>query len=166
VVESDETYIGGSDKNKHAKKRVRDEFGNPVRSEKAAVMGMVERGGNVIVQHVKTIDESAKDTFEFVVTKNVSQEATLVTDQHRGYFGMSKYYEHLTVDHTARQYVDGMAHTNTIEGFWSQMKRGIDGIYHWISVKHLQSYAEEFAFRYNTPTLSESGRFNLVLATW
>jgi hypothetical protein len=121
---------------------------------------MLERGGHLRVQHVEQTD---MDTVTFVVTKHVSQECTLSTDQSRAYAQMHQYYHHISVDHSANQYVNGMAHTNSIEGFWSQFKRGIDGIYHWISVKHLQAYAEEFAYRYNSREITESQRFNLVL---
>jgi hypothetical protein len=161
VVEVDETYVGGSDLNKHASKKNKA-LENPKRFKgKAPVVGMVERGGNVIVQQV---EDNHSDTLEFVVTKNVSQEATLVSDQWRGYDKMEQYYDMKRIDHSAKQYVDGMAHTNTIEGFWSQLKRGIDGIYHWVSVKHLHSYAQEFSLRYNSRKFNENQRFNLILA--
>jgi hypothetical protein len=86
-----------------------------------------------------------------------------MTDEWRAYSGLRKGYIHRSVNHSANQYVKGMCHTNTIEGFWRQMKRGINGIYHSISFKHLQSYVNEYALRYNSRKVSENNRFNLVL---
>jgi hypothetical protein len=70
-------------------------------------------------------------------------------------------YDHHTVKHSQHQYVNGRVHTNTIEGFWSLLKRGIFGIYHFTSKKHLQLYVDEFVFRYNSRTQPEAMRFNL-----
>jgi len=161
IVEVDETYVGGKEINKHASKKNYAE-GQKRLNDKAPIVGMVDREeGHVIVQHV---ENASHDVIEYLVTKNVSQEATLVSDQSRAYDRMHKFYEHLRVDHSAKQYVNGMAHTNTIEGFWSQLKRGLDGIYHQVSVKHLGAYAQEFAFRYNTRKMSEATRFDLSMA--
>lgn len=160
TVEVDETYIGGKEINKHESKKKYAE-GQKRLNEKAPVVGMIERGGNLIVQHV---ERPEGEVLDFLITKNVSQEATLITDQARAYDRMGTYYDHWRIDHSKKAYVVGNIHTNTIEGFWSQFKRGIDGIYHWISVKHLQSYAQEFALRYNSRKFSTSNRFNLVLA--
>jgi len=152
TVEVDETY--------ESKKNYAD--GQKRLNEKAPIIGLIDReDGRVIVQQV---DKPSHDVIEYIVTKNVSQEATLISDQSRAYNKMHKFYDHKRVDHSAKQYVNGIAHTNTIEGFWSQLKRGIDGIYHWVSVKHLGAYAHEFAYRYNTRKINENNRFNLVLA--
>ncbi len=160
VVEVDETYIGGKEGNKHKSKKFYKD-GQKRLNDKAPIIGMVDReDGRVIVQQVVKADH---DVVEFVVTKNVSQVATLISDQSRAYNRMSRFYDMHRVDHSANEYVRGMAHTNTIEGFWSQLKRGIDGIYHWVSVKHLQAYAQEFALRYNSRKFNEYTRFNLVL---
>lgn len=161
VVEVDETFVGGADINKHEGKKNK-QLANPKSYKgKAPIVGMIERGGNLIVQQVSDVQG---ETLEFVVTKNVSQESTLVADQWKGYNKLNQFYDLKRIDHSAKQYVDGLAHTNTIEGFWSQLKRGIDGIYHWVSVKHLGAYAHEFSYRYNTRKINENNRFNLVLA--
>jgi len=72
-------------------------------------------------------------------------------------------YNHLRVNHSAKEYVNGMAHTNGMENFWSHLKRGIDGIYHWVSVKHLQTYVTEYTLRMNSRKLTTAARFDLVL---
>lgn len=88
----------------------------------------------------------------------------MYTDEWLGYKGVSKIYDHSVVNHNQGEYVNGRVHTNTIEGFWSLLKRGIVGIYHFTSKKHLQRYVDEFVFRYNTRNIKEACRFNLLLA--
>ena len=80
------------------------------------------------------------------------------------YSGVQKLYSHFSVDHGKGQYVDGDAYTNTIEGFWTLLKRGYIGIYHSMSRKHLQKYVDEFVFRYNTRKISDSERFKFLLS--
>lgn len=87
-----------------------------------------------------------------------------MTDDWTAYNSLDVYYERYSINHSAGRYVNSQIHTNTIEGFWSQFKRGIVGIYHWASQKHLQSYLDEFAYRYNARKINDSQRFNLVLA--
>ena len=87
----------------------------------------------------------------------------MFTDEWLGYNKLKKIYDHSFVKHNSGQYVNGRVHTNTIEGFWSILKRGIVGIYHFTSKKHLQMYVDEFVFRYNTREVSESERFNYLL---
>jgi hypothetical protein len=77
---------------------------------------------------------------------------------------ISKIYDHSVIKHNASEYVNGQVHTNTIEGFWSLLKRGIIGIYHFTSKKHLKMYVDEFVFRYNTRSFNESTRYNLMLS--
>ena len=85
------------------------------------------------------------------------------TDEWQGYNEISKMYYHYTIDHSKKQYGKGLINTNTIEGFWTLLKRGYIGIYHSMSRKHLQRYVNEFVFRYNTRKISENSRFNLLL---
>ena len=159
-VEVDETYIGGKNKNRHAHKKVEGSQGRSAK-DKAPVVGMIERGGKLNARKVDNVQ--AKTLTKEVITK-VKESANLYTDEWVGYNGLSRIYDHSVVKHGQGEYVNGRIHTNTIEGFWSLLKRGIMGIYHFTSRKHLQNYVDEFVFRYNTRGKSEMERFNLLLA--
>lgn len=160
IVEADETFIGGIEANKHASKRIKDTQGRSVKT-KTAVAGLVERGGNVMAKKVQ--DTSGQNLKRFV-TDNVKRGSDLHTDEWFGYNGLEKLYNRSIIKHQDKQYVSGSIHTNTMEGYWSLLKRGIVGIYHSVSSKHLQKYLDEFSFRYNTRELSEDGRFNVMLS--
>lgn len=158
-VEVDETYVGGKNKNRHANKKVKNSQGRSAK-DKTPVVGMVERGGKVTA---RTVDNVKSVTLTAEIIKNVKESATLYSDEWLGYKGVARIYDHSIVKHNQGQYVNGRVHTNTIEGFWSLLKRGIFGIYHFTSKKHLQMYVDEFVFRYNTRKGSENDRFNLLL---
>ena len=158
-VEADETYVGGKNKNRHADKKVKEAQGRSTK-DKTPVVGMLERKGKLIAQVIKDVK---KDTLHGVITKNVKGKSILYTDEWRGYKGIDKIYNHSIVKHFNSEYVKGNVHTNTIEGFWSILKRGIVGIYHFTSAKHLQKYVDEFVFRYNTKLNTEAERFNFFL---
>jgi hypothetical protein len=159
VVEADETWIGGRETNKHKNKKIKNAHKNL--ESKMPVVGIVQRGGNVIAQHITDLQG---DTINSIVQLNVESGSKLMTDDNFAYRRLGRAYDHQIIKHSAKQYVDGQCHTNTIEGFWSQMKRGINGIYHWVSYKHLQSYVNEYSLRYNSRKFNENNRFNLVLA--
>ena len=144
-VEVDETYLGGDNKNKHTGKKVKGTQGRSTK-DKSAIFGMIERGGNVIA---KQVDDVSTDTLQNLIYDNVKTNSTISTDEWKSYIGLNLNYKHLTVNHGAKEYVNMMAHTNNIECFWSHLKRGVDGIYHWVSKKHLQSYIDEFSLRFN-----------------
>lgn len=122
---------------------------------------MVERKGKLNANVVENVG-SVVLTREVIA--NVKESASLYTDEWLGYKGVSRIYDHSIVKHNQGQYVNGRIHTNTIEGFWSLLKRGIFGIYHSTSKKHLQMYVDEFVFRYNTRSNTSSNRFDLLLS--
>ncbi len=160
TVEIDETHIGGEAKNKHESKKKKNETGGTIH-EQTPVLGMRERGGNVIAI---VVEDKRKETLLPIIGANVIADSTVMTDEFMAYRNLSPLYNHMTVNHGAKQYINGMAHTNGIENFWSHLKRGVDGIYHWVSKDHLQSYVDEFTLRFNTRKFSTQERFNLVLA--
>ena len=160
-VEIDETYVGGKNKNRHESKKVKGSQGRSSK-DKTPVLGMVERGGKVVA---KVVDGVASSDIKPVVEENVMKSAKVYTDEWRGYNGIKGGYSVEVVKHGDGEYVSGSAYTNTIEGFWSGLKRSIIGVYHHVSTKHLQKYVDASAFRYNTRELdTESARVNLLLA--
>lgn len=159
TVEADETIIGGLEKNKHADKRIPHAQGRSSKG-KTVVFGLLERGGEVRAQ---TVSNSAMESLHPVIIENVSQEAILMTDEWRGYNQLDRLYEHYRVNHSHGEYVLGDAHTNTIEGFWSMVKRSLIGVYHMWSPKHMDKYLDAAEYRYNTRKLTDKGRFDKVL---
>lgn len=142
-VEADETYIGGKEKNKHAKDRRRQRRGAV---GKQPVMGFRERStGNVRAFPIPAADGPI---LKSKIRENVEAAANLYTDCAAGYKGMRE-YRHEAVAHSAGEYVRDQAHTNGIESFWSLLKRGITGSYHHISAKHLSRYVDEFCYWQN-----------------
>jgi transposase-like protein len=160
VVEIDEAFIGGEAKNKHANKKTKNEDGN-TKHEQQPVIGMRERDGNVVCI---VVPDRNKETLLPVIRNVVDKDSIIMTDDYTGYNDLKKDYSHFTVNHSAKEYVNAMAHTNGIENFWSHLKRGIDGIYHWVSKEHLQSYVDEFTLRFNTRKFNTQGRFDLILS--
>lgn len=158
-VEIDETYIGGKNKNRHESKKVKNSQGRSTK-DKVAVLGMIERNGKLIV---KIVPDVQAPTLTKEILKNVKKTANIYTDEWLGYNEIHKYYNHSIVKHGKREFVKGKSYTNNIECFWGILKRGILGIYHFTSKKHLQNYLDEFVFRFNTRNYSEEERFTALL---
>lgn len=145
IIEVDETYVGGKNKNRHKHKKVKGTQGRSMK-DKIAVAGVLERGGKVRAKKVK--DVSGK-TLKSMIYDNVKKGATVMTDEWKSYTGLEKRFVHSVVNHGEGNYVNGDAYTNTIEGFWSLLKRGIVGQYHHVTGKYINCYIDEFCFRYN-----------------
>ncbi len=110
------------------------------------------------------VSNTQKETLQPLIEQYVSEGSTVMTDEWMAYKGLQKKFKHGVVNHGAGIYVIDINHTNTIEGFWSLLKRGIVGIYHQVSPKHLDRYIDEFEYRYNTRKETEFSRFNNMLS--
>jgi transposase-like protein len=155
TVEVDETYVGGKPRERFRRKRGRG-------TDKAIVLAMVERGGRVRVQPIANI---RGETLKTAIRQNVNRSARIMTDEHNGYFGIGKEFAggHHTVRHSYGEYARGDVSSNTVEGFFSIFKRGINGIYHAVSREHLPKYLSEFQFRYSHRKLSDGERTLLAI---
>jgi transposase len=143
-VEMDETFYGARKKNQHANKRKEG-----VHKDKQPIFGIVEREGRVTTKVVADVKEK---TLFPIIAERVLPASIIYTDSYTSYDNvhkMSNEYTHERINHTAGIYVMGDIHTQSIEGFWSLLKRGIGGVYHSVSTKYLQSYCDEYSFRYN-----------------
>ena len=155
VVEADETYIGGKEANKHVSKRQPGMQGG---KGKAAVVTLVERGGEARSFHVANVTAA---TLRPIIVKHASRKSHLMTDESKVYPSIGREFAgHSTVNHSADEYVKrgGFDHTNTAEGYFSIVKRGVYGTFHHISEAHLQRYLAEFDFRYNSRDISDVER--------
>jgi transposase-like protein len=166
IVEVDETHIGGLEANRHLKKKSASKAtGRAVDGtrycEKQIVMGLVQRNGNIILQHVPN---KQHDTLNGTIRKYLSKGCMLVTDELPAYKMLNKEYNHHSVNHSECEYVRGQVYTNNVEGVFSNLKRSLHGIYHNVSPKHLQRYLDEFTARYNNRRLAPFEKFDLFIS--
>jgi len=159
TVEVDETFVGGKNRNRHWNKKIPNSQGRSFK-DKTPVFGMLQRGGKLRAQ---SVPDTKRKTLEPIIMANVKKNAKVMSDEWMAYNKLYKNFTHKVVNHKRFQYVIGTAHTNTIEGFWSLFKRGILGIYHNVSRKHLDRYVDEFVYRYNTRNEKPEKRMKKVL---
>jgi len=169
IVEIDETYVGGKPRKSNRRKDDDDDLPKGKRgrgTSKTPVVGVVDRNNKKIIAKIAMPNAdgkrlTAKQLIDVLKTVSKADSGnTIMTDEFRGYSPLSRQgFVHLRIDHT-KAFADGDTHTNTIESFWATLKRGVYGVYHHISVKHMQRYVNEFCFRYNN---RGQDAFNLVL---
>ena len=158
VVEVDETYVGGKNKNRHRNKKVKHSQGRSTK-DKAPVFGILQRDGKVFVKVVKNVGWK-------VLTGNMLRKikagSTIYSDEYSAYqrvFGKAKAFTHKIVVHGRGNYVNGDVHTNNIEGFWNITKDAVCGTYNHVSRKYLQRYCDEVSFRFNNRKVSKGESF-------
>src|SRR5450631_4232042 len=157
-VAVDETFIGGKARNMHLAQRRRRITGTGTK-DKTAVMGILERGGKV---RTVVVPNRKKSALQAEVKKHVEAGAALYTDALLSYDGLEGDYAHQVIDHAVK-YVDGRVHTNTLENFWSLLKRGINGTYVSVEPFHLFRYLDEQAYRFNNRKLTDGERFDIAV---
>lgn len=187
TVESDESFVGGKNKNRKKSKKVKNSQGRSFK-DKTPVLGLLERKESYNVERphkiiegrsvketivtkagrviCKVIPNTQLDSVQPIVKKMVEKGSRLISDEWHAYTGLNSDYDHYIVNHAGKEYVntlDSSIHSNTIEGFWTGLKKSVIAVYHKVSRKHLQKYADESAFRYNTIGLTTTERFNKML---
>jgi transposase-like protein len=158
VVEADETFIGGAARFMHEHER-RRKIHSTGTADKTAVMGIMERDGEV---RAMVVPDTRQPTLRGGVLRNVERGSTVYTDGHDGYADLRKDYAHETVDH-AVEYVRDQVHTNTVENFWSLLKRGLKGTYISVEPFHLFRYLDEQVYRFNRRKANDYTRFAWLL---
>lgn len=153
-VEVDESFFGGLEKNRHENKKLRAGKG-PI--GKTIVAGMKDRQTNKI--RASVVPDTGQGTLRSFIAQRSAIGATIYTDEHPGYGGLSN---HTVIRHSAGKFVDGMAHTNGIESFWSMLKRAHKGTFHRLSPKHLNRYVQEFASKHNLRSLDTMEQMRTV----
>ncbi|MCT3690409.1 IS1595 family transposase [Elizabethkingia anophelis] len=163
VVECDETFIGGKNKNRHKDKKVPHSQGRSFK-DKVPVMGMLQRDGKM---NAFVVDDTKRKSIQPLIYKYVNTATRLITDEWLAYTGLGKDYDHRIIDHSKKEYVslqDNTIHTNNIEGSWNILKRSVSGMYNHVSKKHLQKYVDEFVYRFNLRKVSDQEKFRYLLS--
>lgn len=164
VVECDETFIGGKNKNRHKDKKVANSQGRSFK-DKVPVMGMLQRDGKM---NAFVVTNTKRNSIQPLVCRYVNPETTvLISDEWSGYTGLDKYYDHRVIDHSKKEYVslqNNSIHTNNIEGSWNILKKSVSGMYNHVSKKHLQKYVDEFVYRFNLRKVSDQEKFRYLLS--
>jgi transposase-like protein len=160
TIEIDEAYIGGKNKNRHHHKKTKFIKNNEDREfkDKSTVLGLMERGNGFVKTFI--VNNREKHTLTKAIYQNVSKGSRIMTDEWGGYNDVIHHYDRHVVNHKKGQYVDGESHTNTLEGFWTILKRHITGRHHWVSKHHLSKYLAESVYRYNSRFISVGIKFS------
>jgi transposase-like protein len=157
-VEVDESFIGGKARNMHAAKRAKKITGTGGK-DKVVVMGMLERGGNV---RTMVIDNRRKKQLQAHVHEHVEAGAAIFSDELKSYDGLESDYQHAVINH-AVEYANGNVHTNSMENFWSLLKRGLHGTYISVEPFHLFRYLDEQTYRFNNRKMTDAERFDMAV---
>jgi transposase-like protein len=162
ILEADESFFGGKNKNRHRNKKVPKSTGRSFK-DKTPVLGIIQRDG---LLRAFVVPSTSAGSIQPIIKRIVKPGSIFITDDWSGYNGLGSLYHHFVVKDSKKRYLNHYnpeIHSNTIEGVWSTMKRGYNGIYNWWSRKHLKYYIDEFVFRYNTRKMKEAERFCLFL---
>jgi transposase-like protein len=164
-VEVDETFIGGKARNMHRDKKVKMQMYSRRGDNKTVVLGILERASDGKTSRVRAtvVPSRIKPIMQGTIRETVEPGATIHSDEHGGHWKMDSEYTHEMVNHL-ESYVQGNVHTNTLENFWSLLKRGLGGTYVSVEPFHLFRYVDEQAFRYNERRATDGARFLMVLA--
>lgn len=163
IVEADESFYGGKNKNRHADKKVKNSQGRSFK-DKTPIVGLIERGGKMTAVVVK---DTKRETIQPIIKQYVAKGSTLISDDWMGYNGIESHVNHYSIKHSDKgykhDYDSSVIHTNTVEGAWKIMKNSLRDMYNSVSRKHLQAYVDEFVFRYNLRRMINSERFNFLI---
>lgn len=161
VIEIDETFVGGKNKNRHKDKKVKKYEEGRMYPDKTPVFGMLKRNGEV---RTFVVADTTKKSLRPIIRENIKEKSTVYSDDWGAYDTLYRRYNYDSVKHSVGRYRDGDTCTNGIESFWSHLKRSIIGIYHKVSPKHLQKYVDEVTFRFNHRKMSQGERLIQLIA--
>jgi transposase-like protein len=161
VIQIDETYVGGKNKNRISNKKIANSQGRSLK-DKVPVLGMVQADGRVFMQ---VVEDTKGATLNPIIERMVAPGSIVVTDEYPSYNNISEKYKHVVINHSEQEFVRGAFDTNKAENMWSVLKRGVYGIYHKVDRRHLNKYCDEFGFRLNTKKMNDGERFEHAMQT-